>query len=64
MKALRPLRNPKARDRVLGEFNRSTLDDVEPVGGENGMRVLREMNDLEVRHDEFVTSQAPKVDVS
>ena len=27
---MRKIRNPKARDRVLGEFNRSTLDDRGP----------------------------------
>jgi hypothetical protein len=32
-------RNPQARDRVLGEFNRSTLDDVGPLGGDQGMTV-------------------------
>ena len=35
------------RDRVLEDFNRSPLDDVGPAGGgEQGMKVLSEMNDL------------------
>jgi hypothetical protein len=35
------------------EFNRSTLDDVGPVGGEQGMRVLHKMNSLVDDHDDF-----------
>jgi hypothetical protein len=34
------------RDRVLGEFNASTLDNVGPMQGDQGMKVLSEMNDL------------------
>lgn len=35
-------------DRVLREFNQSTLDDVGPVtDGDREMRVLREMNELQ-----------------
>jgi len=45
-----------ARDRVLGEFNRSTLDDVGPVGGDQAVAVLKEVNDPEAGHDEFVQS--------
>ena len=41
--------------RVRDEFNRSTLDDVGPVGGEQGMRVLREMNESK-KHEGFVKS--------
>jgi hypothetical protein len=56
IKASRPFRNPKATERVLDEFNRSTLDDVGPLGGDQAMNVLKEMNDLEAGHDEFVQS--------
>ena len=62
-KASRLFRDPKARDRVLGEFNASTLDSVGPMGGDQGMAALKEMNDLEVGHDEFVRSLALKLDV-
>jgi hypothetical protein len=62
-KASRLFRDPQARDRVLGEFNASTLDSVGPMGGDQGMAVLNEMNDLESGHDEFVKSVAPRVDV-
>jgi hypothetical protein len=33
-KASRLFRNPVRRDRILDEFNRSTLDDVGPLGGD------------------------------
>jgi len=46
MKLRRLFEDPKARDRILDEFNRSTFDDVGPVGGEQAMKVLSEMNDL------------------
>ena len=38
--------NAQNRDRVLQEFNRPTLDDVGPVGGEQGLKLRQEMNDL------------------
>jgi hypothetical protein len=44
MKASRLFQNPKARDRVLDEFNRSTLDDVGPLGGDKGEKFLKELN--------------------
>ena len=31
------------KDRVLDQFNRENLDDVGPLGGEQGMKVLSEM---------------------
>ena len=42
----RLFRNPKARDRVLDEFNRSTLDDVGPIGGDKGEKFLKELNEM------------------
>ncbi len=36
------------RERVLEQFNASTLDDVEPVaGGDQELKVLKEMNELQ-----------------
>ncbi len=36
------------RDKVLQEFNTSTLDDVGPVaGGDQEIKMLKEMNELE-----------------
>lgn len=36
------------KEKVLQEFNTSTLDDVGPVsGGDREMKVLREMNELQ-----------------
>ena len=45
-KAMNRLANPKARNRILDEFNRSTLDDVGPVGGDKGEKFLRELNEM------------------
>jgi hypothetical protein len=39
--AMKQLANPKARTRVLDQFNRSTLDVVAPVGGNQEIKVLR-----------------------
>jgi hypothetical protein len=36
---------------------------VGPVGGEKGMAVLKDMNDLEAGHGEFVKSLPPRVNV-
>jgi len=59
--ALKRLANPKARNRILDQFNRENLDDVGPLGVDHGMAVLRKMNDLEAGHEEFVKSLAPRV---
>jgi len=48
---------------VLIDFNQSTLDPVGPLGGDQGMKILAEMNELGNKHDEFVKSLAPRVDV-
>jgi hypothetical protein len=42
---------------VLVDFNASTLDPVEPLGGDQGMKILSD------QHEEFVKSLAPKVEV-
>ena len=49
--------------RGLVDFNQSTLDPVWPFGGDQGTKVLSEMNELGNKHDEFVKSLAPRVDV-
>ena len=56
------IRTTEARDRVLGEFNSSILDPVAPLGGEQDMKVLSEMNSLVDYHEEFVKSLAARVD--
>jgi hypothetical protein len=61
--ALARMNDDQRRDRVLGEFTASTLDPVGSLGGDKGMAVLKDMNDLEAGHDEFVRSLAPRVDV-
>ena len=62
MKKWERLNNP-ARDRILSDFNQSTLDPVGPVGGDQGMKILSEMNELGDQHEEFVKSLPPRVDV-
>ena len=51
--ASRLFANREKRDRVLGEFNRLTLDEVGPVGGEQGMRVVQQMNEPRAQEDEI-----------
>jgi hypothetical protein len=64
MKRRRLFRNPKARERILGEFNQSTLDDVGPVvGAEQGMKVLQEMNELGEAQELIIREGAPKISV-
>ena len=53
----------KAREKVLSEFNQATLDDVHPLGGDQGIAVLNDMNELQSDHDEFVKGLAPSVNV-
>jgi hypothetical protein len=48
-------------EKILSDFNQSTLDPVGPV--DQRIAVLKEMNDLEARRDEFVKRLAPRVDV-
>jgi hypothetical protein len=63
-RALRLFRNPQARDRVLNNFNQSTLDEVGPVGGaERKSKLLSEMNPLAHDHEAFVKSLSPRADV-
>jgi hypothetical protein len=40
-------RNPKAKGRVLDDFNRSTLYDVIPLEADQSMALLKDMNELE-----------------
>jgi uncharacterized protein YfeS len=63
LKRWREFSNPERREKVLAEFNRDQMDDVGPLGGDQGIAVLKEMNDLEVGHDEVVKSLAPRADV-
>lgn len=41
-----PLDDPRRRNRVLDSFNKSTLDDVRPVGGDKGEKFLKEPNEM------------------
>ena len=44
--ALKRLANPERRDRILREFNQSTLGDVGAVGGDKGETFLKELNEM------------------
>jgi hypothetical protein len=44
--ALKRLANPKARNRILDQFNRENLDDVGPIGGDKGEKFLIELNEM------------------
>ena len=49
------------RDRVLDDFNQSTLDDVGPIGVDQGMAVLKPTNDLGQREEQMIRESFPKV---
>jgi hypothetical protein len=63
LKRWREFSNPGRRDRILNEFNRDQLDDVGPVGGDQAIAVLKDMNELEAGHEAFVKSFPPRVDI-
>lgn len=64
-KASKLFRSPKARERVLNQFNRFPLDDVRPIGGgeEQGIKILSEINSMVDEDDEFVRSLMPRMDI-
>lgn len=49
------------RDRILEEFNASTLDGVRPMGGGQGMAVMIDMNDLGEQQEQIIRESIPKV---
>jgi hypothetical protein len=51
----------RTADRILKEFNQSTLDDVGPLGDDQTMAVLNDMNQLQSEHDQFVKSLASRL---
>jgi hypothetical protein len=56
--------NPMAREEALDEFNRSTLDEVGPIGGaEQGMKVLQEMNELGEAQEQIIRDGVSKISV-
>jgi len=44
---LHSLLDRSAREGVLGEFNRFTLEDATHIEGDQGIKITREMNDLQ-----------------
>ena len=51
--------NPERREQILSDFTQSTLDPVGPVGADQQVRVLGEMNDLE----QIVRDSLSRIDV-
>jgi hypothetical protein len=45
-RVLKRLSNPGTREKILSEFNHSTLDDVTPFAGDKGDRFLSELNEM------------------
>ena len=44
--AMKRLANPEKRDKILNEFNQSTLDPVGPFAGDKGEAFVKELNEL------------------
>ena len=44
--ALKRLANPEKKDKILNEFNQSTLDPVGPFAGDKGEKFLSELNEM------------------
>jgi hypothetical protein len=49
------------RDRILSAFNQSTLDRVGPV--DQGMAVLKDMNELGEDQEQIIRDGVPKISV-
>jgi hypothetical protein len=48
----------------MSDFNRSTLDDVGPLGNQDqSMRVLGEMNELGEEQEQIIRAGMPRVSV-
>lgn len=45
-RVLKRLNNPGRREKILREFNDSTLDDVGPLAGDKGDKFLTELNEM------------------
>jgi transcription antitermination factor NusA-like protein len=45
-RVLKRLNNPGTREKILREFNDSTLDDVGPLAGDKGEKFLSELNEM------------------
>ena len=57
------LNNPETGDRILNDFNRDYQADVGPLGGNKGMAVLKEMNDLGQQQELTFREGIPKINV-
>jgi hypothetical protein len=55
--------SPEANDRVLGEFDSSTWNSGGPIKGDQGKKVLQEMNELGEAQEHIRRESFPKVSV-
>ena len=55
--------DPKARDRILDEFNRDNTPDVKPLGGDQSVAVLKDMNELGEAQEQIVREGIPRFNV-
>ena len=51
LKHWREFSYPVRREKVIDEFNRSTLDDVGPVGGDQEIKVLKELDEMQEKEN-------------
>lgn len=63
LKRWREFSNPERREKILHEFNRAQMDDVGPLGGDQGMTVLKDINDLGQRQEQIIRESFAKVSV-
>jgi transcription antitermination factor NusA-like protein len=63
MKLTKLFRDPKVRDRILDEFNRDNMDDVGPLRGDQGRKVLQEMNQLGERQEKIIRDGVPTINL-
>jgi hypothetical protein len=57
------LNDPTNRKRMLQAMNRENMDDVGPLGGEQGMKGLQEMNELAKQLEQIIRDGIPKFNV-
>jgi hypothetical protein len=53
------LGDPEIIKRILDEFNQSTLDDVKPIGGDQEIKVLKELNEMQDLEREAGRTESP-----
>jgi uncharacterized protein YfeS len=62
-RSLALLNDPRNRERILRAMNMENMDDVGPLGGDQGMAVLKDMNELGEQQEQIIRESSPKVSV-